>query len=244
MAKKWMKMFASLGGSTDPPSRSGSIPSSSSTSFSELPSPVRPSTSQPILTPSSRATSSSNNAHTRRRDAQLAYLSSLPATTDSPSSPSSSLPNHPTNNETIPYSAPASLRPLSTDSSSSATDDTEPSSSYASFTFDLMPHSSHNRRQSEISVQTDGELHQGLSPAEVDYLREECQRAVTDAEDAMKCIICLQKARDTLFSPCHHLVVCEGCSRLLPLHAGISGSYRSCPLCRKSITKVTKVFLS
>jgi len=125
----------------------------------------------------------------------------------------------------------------------SSSSDLEHSSSFNSL---CLEHDLHgcDRRRSEISVQTDGDLTQGLSPAEVDFLKEEFQRAVANAEDAMKCIICLNKGRDTLFSPCHHLVTCDGCSKLLPLQTGVTGSSRHCPLCRRAISKVTRVFLS
>ncbi|GAV02243.1 hypothetical protein RvY_12834 [Ramazzottius varieornatus] len=84
-----------------------------------------------------------------------------------------------------------------------------------------------------------------FSPAEMDYMREEYGRAVSQAEDAMKCIICLTHPRAILLSPCHHVVTCVLCTKQLPLVSTLTGALKTqCPLCRKTVSKTTKVFLS
>ena len=49
------------------------------------------------------------------------------------------------------------------------------------------------------------------------------------------CAICWQEERDAVFVPCGHLVSCLGCAR---------ACRRTCPMCRKSVHKVQKVFRS
>jgi hypothetical protein len=48
------------------------------------------------------------------------------------------------------------------------------------------------------------------------------------------CRICLDKERNILFKPCHHILTCADCSRTV----------RECPLCRKKIEKRVRIYLA
>ncbi|XP_013395922.1 peroxisomal fatty acid beta-oxidation multifunctional protein AIM1-like [Lingula anatina] len=52
------------------------------------------------------------------------------------------------------------------------------------------------------------------------------------------CAICMDHTRDCLLCPCHHMVTCQDCARLL------LNRRDSCPICRKEITEVIKVYHS
>jgi len=52
------------------------------------------------------------------------------------------------------------------------------------------------------------------------------------------CAICMDKQRDCLLCPCHHLVTCNDCAKsLISRHDG-------CPICRKEITEIIHVYHS
>eukprot|EP01116_Phalansterium_solitarium_P019181 TRINITY_DN5287_c0_g1_i1.p1 TRINITY_DN5287_c0_g1~~TRINITY_DN5287_c0_g1_i1.p1 ORF type:complete len:715 (-),score=143.48 TRINITY_DN5287_c0_g1_i1:362-2506(-) len=53
-------------------------------------------------------------------------------------------------------------------------------------------------------------------------------------EEARLCAVCLENEKDTLLLPCSHLVICESCSRR---------NISLCPVCRKKITKMKRVYL-
>ncbi|XP_062578079.1 3-hydroxybutyryl-CoA dehydrogenase-like isoform X2 [Saccostrea cucullata] len=53
-----------------------------------------------------------------------------------------------------------------------------------------------------------------------------------------ECGICMNKARDCLLCPCHHMITCYECSKML--HNRRDG----CPICRKDITEVIRFYYS
>ena len=53
-----------------------------------------------------------------------------------------------------------------------------------------------------------------------------------------ECIICMDQERDCLLCPCHHLATCQACGDLLLQRKD------SCPICRKNIDTIIKVFRS
>lgn len=53
-------------------------------------------------------------------------------------------------------------------------------------------------------------------------------------EDAHLCKVCLEAPNDHLFSPCHHQVCCGVCAAQM----------RECPICRRKIHTIIRVFKS
>ncbi|KAJ8308799.1 hypothetical protein KUTeg_014311 [Tegillarca granosa] len=53
-----------------------------------------------------------------------------------------------------------------------------------------------------------------------------------------ECAICMDRIRDCLLCPCHHMVTCYDCSKML--HNRRDG----CPICRKDITEIIRVYHS
>jgi len=55
-------------------------------------------------------------------------------------------------------------------------------------------------------------------------------------EPGMECIVCFERAKDTLLQPCNHICCCSECaSRLKP---------NICPVCRTAITSKSKIFFT
>ncbi|XP_074650952.1 putative 3-hydroxybutyryl-CoA dehydrogenase isoform X2 [Tubulanus polymorphus] len=52
------------------------------------------------------------------------------------------------------------------------------------------------------------------------------------------CAICMDHKRDTLLCPCHHMVTCNNCGKLL------LNRRDCCPICRKEIIEIIKVYHS
>lgn len=50
------------------------------------------------------------------------------------------------------------------------------------------------------------------------------------------CAICMDRKRDCLLCPCHHLVTCHECAKSLV------NRQDSCPICRKEISEIIRVF--
>lgn len=61
----------------------------------------------------------------------------------------------------------------------------------------------------------------------------EASTARTTNSEALKCIICMDADRNTLYRPCHHLLCCEACSKRI----------HTCPTCRMNIEKRLLVHL-
>ena len=54
------------------------------------------------------------------------------------------------------------------------------------------------------------------------------------AGPSRECIVCLTEAANMLMRPCNHVCACQACSRRLIRHP--------CPLCRRMVTKVERVY--
>lgn len=65
---------------------------------------------------------------------------------------------------------------------------------------------------------------------------KESRRDPTPADT--ECGICMNRVRDCLLCPCHHMITCYECSKML--HNRRDG----CPICRKDITEVIRVYHS
>ncbi len=56
---------------------------------------------------------------------------------------------------------------------------------------------------------------------------------ILEKESKRTCCVCLDNDFSVMFEPCHHLIVCETCSKKID----------KCPSCRKSIIKKVKIYL-
>jgi hypothetical protein len=63
---------------------------------------------------------------------------------------------------------------------------------------------------------------------------EKASKAVDDLEDALECVVCYERKRDTLYTPCGHFNTCGVCASMNSL----------CPTCRTPINSRLKVFFS
>ena len=70
----------------------------------------------------------------------------------------------------------------------------------------------------------------------VDKLRH--YLSVSLSENDRDCAICMDRQRDCLLCPCHHMVTCTECAKsLLNRRDG-------CPICRKDILEIIRVYHS
>ena len=61
---------------------------------------------------------------------------------------------------------------------------------------------------------------------------------VSMTENDRDCAICMDRIRDCVLNPCHHMVTCSECAKsLLNRRDG-------CPICRKEIGEIIKVYHS
>jgi len=60
--------------------------------------------------------------------------------------------------------------------------------------------------------------------------------AVGAVESGMECVICYERAKDTLLQPCNHICCCSQCASKL--------SPNICPVCRTAITNKVKIFFT
>ncbi|XP_048735230.1 3-hydroxybutyryl-CoA dehydrogenase-like [Ostrea edulis] len=65
---------------------------------------------------------------------------------------------------------------------------------------------------------------------------KETRRESTNVET--ECGICMNRMRDCLLCPCHHMITCYECSKML------HNRRDCCPICRKDITEVIRVYHS
>ena len=56
------------------------------------------------------------------------------------------------------------------------------------------------------------------------------------SNSTLVCIICMDRSRDALIRPCNHMVVCYACATLLLQRR------ETCPICRKKIDDVIRVY--
>lgn len=49
------------------------------------------------------------------------------------------------------------------------------------------------------------------------------------------CIICLERQRDTIILPCHHVISCSVCNNTM--------KYKECPICRCMILSIDKIYV-
>ena len=64
---------------------------------------------------------------------------------------------------------------------------------------------------------------------------EEAAERLEAAQSQQQCIICESALRDTMFMPCGHLLVCQGCAARPQLQ-------ERCPMCSGEIAQRVRVF--
>lgn len=52
--------------------------------------------------------------------------------------------------------------------------------------------------------------------------------------DSFKCIICIEIVKNVIFIPCYHVALCKKCYDDL--------EEKKCPICRKPIVNIVKIF--
>ncbi|CAK9143995.1 unnamed protein product [Ilex paraguariensis] len=60
-----------------------------------------------------------------------------------------------------------------------------------------------------------------------------------DLYDGKICVICYDEPRDCFFIPCGHCATCYVCAQRI-----MDGERKACPVCRKFINKVRKLFIA
>eukprot|EP01116_Phalansterium_solitarium_P020145 TRINITY_DN5857_c0_g1_i1.p1 TRINITY_DN5857_c0_g1~~TRINITY_DN5857_c0_g1_i1.p1 ORF type:complete len:496 (-),score=150.45 TRINITY_DN5857_c0_g1_i1:574-2061(-) len=58
--------------------------------------------------------------------------------------------------------------------------------------------------------------------------------SLPDTDQSVLCVVCLERRRELLLLPCHHICLCSGCA----------GRCRTCPICRSPIQRFEHVFLA
>ncbi|CDR94744.1 RING finger protein 157 [Babesia bigemina] len=53
-----------------------------------------------------------------------------------------------------------------------------------------------------------------------------------DVDTDSRCVVCLTNAKDTFVMPCRHMCMCSTCA------AGMGNMYKSCPMCRTTISHI------
>jgi len=64
----------------------------------------------------------------------------------------------------------------------------------------------------------------------------------TDSEE-MRCVVCMENQKDTLFRPCRHLCCCRNCVRALAVQKPNKMTVFDCPKCRQRVDSMSIVFL-
>ncbi|GFS14626.1 3-hydroxybutyryl-CoA dehydrogenase [Elysia marginata] len=69
-----------------------------------------------------------------------------------------------------------------------------------------------------------------------DMEKKQKEDAVVPSDFDHECAICMERVRDCLLQPCHHMVTCFPCGQML------QDRRDACPICRKDISQTIKVF--
>lgn len=83
-----------------------------------------------------------------------------------------------------------------------------------------------------------------LNPPVPNLTSDETDRGQTERKDApelvisseKECVVCMDNERNCVLHPCHHLCTCINCGRLLFKRQD------ACPICRRAITNVFRVY--
>jgi len=95
-----------------------------------------------------------------------------------------------------------------------------------------------NREIAEILEKLNDFTH--LLPIKIKPLVPEAYNDESEKDPGKRCVICLDKKRDTLIKPCKHICLCTGCAR------GLENSIRNytcaCPICREPVKRIIRVY--
>jgi len=76
-------------------------------------------------------------------------------------------------------------------------------------------------------------------PEEIEESKENVEpNRESDSSNALLCVVCLEAPRSHIYEPCKHLCTCEKCSQFL------TKEKKPCPICRKPIKGITKIFIA
>jgi len=62
------------------------------------------------------------------------------------------------------------------------------------------------------------------------------QEKINEVEEKLKCVICLDKEKNSMLQPCGHVCVCSLC--------GDTSVLQTCPICRVTVSSVTRAYVS
>ena len=62
--------------------------------------------------------------------------------------------------------------------------------------------------------------------------------SVSLSDSDRDCAICMDRSRDSLLCPCHHMITCMECAKSL------HNRHDGCPICRKEITEIIRIYHS
>jgi hypothetical protein len=67
--------------------------------------------------------------------------------------------------------------------------------------------------------------------------------AAADAADRLRCVVCLTAEKDVMFRPCKHVACCHSCAeRQTPDQK--KRMMRKCPMCRKRIKLIERIYIT
>ena len=69
--------------------------------------------------------------------------------------------------------------------------------------------------------------------------RQSSGRSIGSSAPEGKCVICLEDRADHMVVPCNHVAFCQSCAA-----PAMNRDERRCPLCRKNIERIIKIFLA
>ena len=91
-------------------------------------------------------------------------------------------------------------------------------------------------KEKEIDVANHPELEEEKK-TEIKEKKPTPNKAPPTNEDLDTCKICYSEKSNTVFIECGHMVACDVCAKLI-----METDERSCPICRKKILKVIRVY--
>lgn len=89
---------------------------------------------------------------------------------------------------------------------------------------------------STYPLQTIPSLSQSMGQGEGNHGAMQSTDAVETSNGDVDCAICMDKPRDCVMRPCHHMVICYSCATML------INRRDGCPICRKDIVEIIKIY--
>ncbi|KAL3089931.1 hypothetical protein niasHT_029040 [Heterodera trifolii] len=95
----------------------------------------------------------------------------------------------------------------------------------------------------EVSMSSFASRLQAFVANEWEIANKEFTKRIEEINSKITCIICMEKERSVVFTPCQHAVVCKSCAESIMNSPDAAGN-KHCPLCRSKIVDTNKVYLS